>query len=198
MSSKGLAIALTGLLASVPLTVAAAEAAGPQPLVQTKTIALDSLADQHRGEMKWSHGAFLFQALGVGLPPTFYTLDREGRLVSSATASMPDVGHVVVIGFDRWDDNSIVFIGQADSAYGETVPFIGLISADARMQRVIRTAPYYPYMLTVAPDGTFWTLGYEGVNFDLRAPGSAQSGGYEAFRPRGQASWLGSSAIAVR
>lgn len=84
--------------------------------------------------MHWSHGAFLFQSVsgGAGLPPTFYTLDREGRLASSVTVSIPDVGSVIVTGRDRREDNSIVFIGQASSAYGQPTPFIGLISADGR------------------------------------------------------------------
>jgi hypothetical protein len=168
MTFKCLAVALAGLLAL--LILAAADAADPQLLVQTKTIALDPLADQHRGGMKWSHGAFLFQSGGAGLAPTFYTLDREGRLVSSVTASIPDAGYVSVGGCDRRGDNSIVFIGQARSAYGQPAPFIALISTDGRTERVISTAPYWPYMLTVAPDGTFWTLGFEMVNDKVSAP----------------------------
>ncbi len=171
MTSKGLAVALAGLLPFASI-IAAADASAPRRMVQTQTVALDQLTDQHRGDMHWSHGAFLFQSVsgGAGLPSTFYTLDREGRLVSSVTVSIPDAGAVIVTGRDRREDNSIVFIGQATSAYGQPVPFIGLISADGRTQQIIRTAPYWPYMLSIAPDGTFWTLGYEMVNFDPSAP----------------------------
>lgn len=91
-------------------------------------------------------------------------------MVSSVTVSIPDSAHVSVGGCDRRDDNSIVFIAQAFSAYGQPAPLIGLISADGRTERVIRTAPNYPYSLSVAPDGTFWTLGYEMVNHDTSAP----------------------------
>ncbi len=34
----------------------------------------------------------------------------------------------------------------------------------------MRTAPYWPYMLSIAPDGTFWTLGCEMVNDKVSAP----------------------------
>lgn len=168
MVFKRLAVALAGLLGLASL-IAATDAAGPLLMVQTNTIALDSLADQHRGEMKWIHGAFLFETGSAGLPPTFSTLDREGRFLSSVTVSIPDVGYVVAGSSERREDNSIVFVGQASSAYGQPAPLIGLISADGRTQRVIRTAPYWPYMLSVAPDGTFWTLGCEMVNYNVSA-----------------------------
>lgn len=170
MTFKRLAVALAALLALAPLMLVAADTAAPQLMVQTKTITLDPIADQTRGAMKWSHGAFLYVAFGPGDLP-FYTLDREGRLLSSATAVIPGSAHVSLGDFDRRDDSSIVFIGQAYSAYGEPAPFIALISTDGRTERVIRTAPYWPYMLSVAPDGTFWTLGYEMVNFDPSALG---------------------------
>jgi hypothetical protein len=76
MTFKCLAVALAGLL--VLLILAAGNAADPQLLVQTKTIALDPLADQHRGGMKWSHGAFLFQSGGEqgSLPPSTHWIGR--------------------------------------------------------------------------------------------------------------------------
>lgn len=76
MSSKHLPLTLSGLLGLASL-ITAADAAGPQLMVQTQTIALDPLTHQTRGGMRWSHGAFLFQTGGAGLPPTFYTLDRR-------------------------------------------------------------------------------------------------------------------------
>lgn len=168
MTFKRLSLAFSGLLALTQL-VAAADAVGPS-MTQINSIVLDSLTDQTRGSMKWSHGAFLFQNASGGGPPTFYTLDREGQLLSSATAAIPESAYVSVGTCDRWDDNSIVFIGQAWSAYGQPTPLIGLISSDGRTERVVRTAPYWPYMLSIAPDGTFWTLGYEMVNDKTSGP----------------------------
>ncbi|HTU43570.1 MAG TPA: hypothetical protein VMF91_00810 [Bryobacteraceae bacterium] len=148
----------------------AADAAGPT-IIQVKSIALDTLTDQTRGSIEWSHGGFLFQNVSGGGPPTFYTLDREGQLISEATPVMPESGYVSVSSCDRRDDNSIVFIGQAWSAHGQPASLIGLISADGTTERIIRTAPYHPYMLSIAPDGTFWTLGLEMVDRDISAPG---------------------------
>lgn len=173
MTLKASSLALSGLLALTRL-VTAADAAGPT-MSQIKSIALDSLTDQTRGSMKWSHGAFLFQNASRGGPPTFYTLDREGQLLSSATAAIPESASVSVDTCDRWDDNSLVFIGQAWSAYGQPAPLIGMISANGKTERVIRTAPYWPNMLSIAPDGTFWTLGYEMVNHKTSAPDSTRT-----------------------
>ena len=161
-------LALSGLLVLARL-VMAADAPGPVT-IQVKNIALDSLTDQSRGSMKWSHGAFLFQNVTEGGPPTFYTLDREGQLISEVTAAIPESAHISVGTCDRRDDNSIVFIGQAWSAYGQPTPLIGMISGGGKTERVIRTAPYWPYMLSIAADGIFWTLGYEMVNHKTSAP----------------------------
>lgn len=158
MTFKRLPVALSGLAAMASLTAVAADIAGPQLMVEAK-VALDSVADQHRGAPKWSHGAFLVQSVGPGgLPPAFYTLDREGRLLSSVTGVVPESAYVSVYGFDRRDDNSFVFIGETYSASGQRVPIIGLISGNGKTERVIRTAGYRPSMLGIAPDGTFWTL----------------------------------------
>lgn len=148
---------------------AAADPAGQHILVQTKSIDLDPPADPHRGGMYWSHGAFLFETVSFGLPPTFYTLDREGRLLSSVTLDIPESSNLWTSAFDREDDGSIIVAGGSYSAYGARAPFIALISADGRTERVIRTAPYHPHMLSVAPDGTFWTLGDETVNDNTSA-----------------------------
>ncbi len=113
MILKRFPVGLAGLLAIAPVMVAAAGGPVPQIMVESKTITLDPIADQTRGATKWSHGAFLFQTVGAGLPPTFYTLDREGRLIFSVTASIPDAGYVSAGHFERRDDNSIVFLGQA-------------------------------------------------------------------------------------
>jgi hypothetical protein len=167
MTLKRSSVLFSGLLLFAWLATAADAGPTMNPI---KSIVLDSLTDQARGSMKWSHGAFLFQNAGRGAPPTFYTLDREGKLISEATAAIPDSAYVSVGTCDRRDDNSIVFIGQAWSAYGQPAPLIGLISADGTTERVIRTAPYWPYMLSMTPDGTFWTLGYEMVNDKTSGP----------------------------
>jgi hypothetical protein len=161
---------VVGLLVFAHLLVAADDA-GPRA-IQMKRITLDTLTDQTRGSMKWSHGAFLFQTVSAGgRPPTFYTLGRDGVLLSETTPAVPDSEYVSVSSCDRWADNSIVFIGQAWSAYGQRTSLIGLLSADGATEKIIRTAPYHPYMLSIAPDGTFWTVGLEMVDRDISAPG---------------------------
>ncbi len=133
---------------------------------------LDLLADASHGALKWSHGAFLYMDFNSsGLPPTFHTLDGDGKLISSVTLNIPGAAHFWPGDFDRGSDGSIVFAGGSYSANGQAAPFIAWISPDGKTSRVIGTYPYHPSMISVAPDGTVWTVGCEMINHRSNAPG---------------------------
>ena len=157
-------LALAGLL---PMRAEIAESSRLFPI---STIALDGIGDLQHGQWKWSHGAFVY-ALGAGnLSPTFYTLNRQGKFVASMTPQIPDTTGVSLLDFDRTPDGSIVYTGQSASAYGEPQPFLVYLSPQGETTQVIATAPYWPYMLTAAPDGTVWTVGQEMIRHDSKAP----------------------------
>lgn len=162
--------AFPSVLALAGLLPRPAETAEPSRLSPASTVVLDGIGDLNHGHWKWHYGAFVY-ALGVGhLTPTFYTLNRNGKFVSSATPELTEVTGVSLADFDRAPDGSIVYTGQSASAYGEPQPFLVYLSPQGETAQVIPTAPYWPWMLTVAPDGTVWTVGYEMIHRDIRAP----------------------------
>ena len=162
--------AFPAVLALAVLLPRQAETAEPPSFTPTSTIALDGIGDLQQGQWKWSHGAFLHAVGAGGLSPTFYTLSREGRFVSSITPQISDTTAVSLIDFDRAPDGSIVYTGQSASAYGGPQPFLVYLSPTGETTHLIATAPYWPWMLTIAPDGTVWTVGFEMVRRQLRAP----------------------------
>ncbi len=155
------AYGLTGLLA-------ASDVPGRQLKLQGN-VNLDPIAEQTHGVLKWRNGAFLY--MDEASVPIFYTLDREGRLLSSATLEIPGASQVWGYHFDRGADGSVVFAGGVYSAYGQAAPLIAWISPDGHTERVIRTAPYFPHMISIAPDGTVWTVGCEMIDHKPDAPG---------------------------
>lgn len=172
MSGRRLSLVSSAMLAFACFA-GEADTSGIQLSPQTSTIALDPIADQTQGPMIWRRGSFVYRnsRSDAGGHPTFYILNREGGLVSSVTPSIPDAAQVWVSAFDRGADGAIVFSGGSNSPYGEGEPFIVSISPDGQTSRVIRTAPYWAYMLSVAPDGTIWTVGLEAINGKTNVPG---------------------------
>jgi hypothetical protein len=145
-----------------------ADAPGIQLVRESGSDTLHGIANTTHGAIKWSHGAFLY--MESGYPPAFYTLDREGNWIYSAAFRAPNGALAWSNDYDRETDGSIVLAGQYSSDQG-AVPFLAWISVDGKTQRLVPTTPYFPYMLSVAPDGTVWTIGHEMINGDPKAPG---------------------------
>ncbi len=170
MTTRRCLCALAGVFAFAWLSPMRGETSGPQLISQTPAVTLDCPGDISHGHWKWSHSAFVYALMAGGLSPTFYTLDREGKFVSSATPQIPDVTGVSLLDSDRATDGSIVYSGWSASAYGEVQPFLIYLSPEGQTTHIIPTAPYWPYMLAIAPDGTVWTIGEEMINHDPKDP----------------------------
>src|SRR5580658_5021230 len=104
-----------------------ADAPGIQLVRESGSDMLHGIANTTHGAMKWSHGAFLYK--DSTYPPAFYTLDREGNWISSATFRAPNEAQAWSYDFDRGTDGSIVLAGAYSSDQGH-VPFLAWISAD--------------------------------------------------------------------
>jgi hypothetical protein len=150
--------------------VAKADVPGIHLVRQGGTDHINSIDEQLRRQMTWSHGAYVFMDEVAGQPPVFYTLDRNGTWTDTAHFVNPEPTQFSAFSYDREADGTIVFSGQTSTAPRAESPFLAWTSADGHTQRMIRTGPYFPYRVSVAPDGTIWTLGYEMVNLEPKNP----------------------------
>jgi hypothetical protein len=160
-----------------------------QVLNAGENIVLDSALESTSGLLKWSHGGFLYVIPNQvqHRPPTFHSLDRSGKIVSTVDLQLPDSADTWFGGFDKANDGTIAFAGGTYSVDGKGAPLIALLSAETKAEQIIRTYPYYPHMIGFADDGSLWTLGCEMVNKSTSAPGlNLQAGVLRHFDKNGK------------
>lgn len=163
-------VLLSFCIAALTWMAAEADVAGIRLLRIGGTENINAIDEQlHRG-MKWSHGAYLVMDKIAGQPPAFYSLDRSGIWTNTAHFQNSELTQFGVFSYDRESDGTIVFSGETWIAPGVASPFLAWTSADGHTQRMVRTEPYFPYEVSVAPDGTIWTLGFEMVNLNPKDP----------------------------
>jgi hypothetical protein len=163
-------VLLSFCIAALTWIAAKADVAGIRLLRIGRTEDISAIDEQmHRG-MKWSHGAYLVMDEIAGQPPIFYSVDRSGIWTDTARFENSEPTQFGVFSYDREADGTIVFSGETWIAPRVASPFLAWTSADGQTQRMMRTDPYFPYEVSVAPDGTIWTLGFEMVNLDPKDP----------------------------
>jgi len=143
-----------------------ADEAGIHLVRQGGTDRINSLDDQLSLVMKWSHGGYLVVDQVAGSPPVFYSLDRDGIWTATAQFRNPDPTRFSMSAWDRQSDGTIVFSGQTETSPRVVSPFIAFTSPDGATQRMIRTDRYFPYEVAIAPDDSFWTLGFQMADFN--------------------------------
>ncbi len=148
--------------------VAKADGPGIHLVRQSSTDRIDEI--NGHWVYRWRCGAYLLIDGMGGMPPVFYTLNREGRWTDTAQFRNPESTNFYTFDYDREADGTIVFSGQTETEPRVVAPFLAWTSADGKIQHLVRTGHYFPYKLAVAPDGTIWTLGYEMVNLDHEDP----------------------------
>ena len=147
-----------GFFAGFGLAFAAFGAGSDIEWVSTQKITMPGQVSY--GLEKWRHGHLISVDTGVVDSATFVVSDAEdsGTVFSF---SLPNTTRTWIDGFDLDARGAVVFCGQSYSYDGRLVPFIGIREPAADEIRVIRTHPYYPKTISVAPDGTLWTSGIE-------------------------------------
>jgi len=109
----------------------------------------------------WGGNGLLVADGPLASPNIFMAFDREGRQVFGAGFSIAGAYDTRIRGFARGADGTVAACGISYAGDGRNAPFISWISADGNSQQVIRTEPYTANLITVAPDGTLWTVGME-------------------------------------
>ena len=170
--------AMLGLLTAI-LVSASTGSQNSRDLQLVSAVKVDSAASPDAGfigRWKWRHGTYLVVSRADPAFPSFFTIDRQGSMSSEFSIRPPGASRLWVSDFDRLSDGTAVFCGGAYSETGQLAPFLAWMSPDGNSIRVVRTDPYWANMLSVAPDGTVWTVGEERINGHIDAPGSNPNG----------------------
>lgn len=93
--------------------------------------------------------------------PLLYRIDEEGK-TESIRFSIPECRLIYVYGMAGARDGSLAVAGHAYSADGRTVGFLARISPDRKSQTVTQLPLYLPEVVSLAGDGTAWTIGKVG------------------------------------
>ena len=111
-----------------------------------------------RGVSKWRHNSYI-RFGDDHAAPSFYTFDANGNFVSKTVITIPEAIRIEIGDFDRGEDASIVFCALAFTGEGKQASFIGWITPDGTQSRLVRTTPYAPFKISLAADGSVWTVG---------------------------------------
>lgn len=138
----------------------AALAAGTDiQLVSTQKVTMPHQAVY--GLEKWRHGHVITVDTGVTDSATFIVASPQANDRVVFSFSPENATRTWISDYDLDARGAVVFCGQSYSSDGRLAPFIGLREPAAAEIRVIRTYPYHPKVISVAPDGTIWTAGVE-------------------------------------
>jgi len=103
----------------------------------------------------------------------------------------PITARLWVRGYHRDYAGNLVAAGHAYSTDGKLALFIAIKSPKSADVQLIRTYPYWPAMLAIAPDGTIWTTGIEMTyERELTGPGVNSNGCSPALRSNRKAARL--------
>ena len=99
--------------------------------------------------------------------PIVRIFDSGGKLTSVIPVTIPESDWIGVRGAAHGLNGVTAICGYAKDRNAHAAGFIALAlnSNDGTLQRVIRTEPYWPSAVTIAPDGSIWTKGAEFEGF---------------------------------
>jgi hypothetical protein len=116
-----------------------------------------SILSPMKGHMRWTGNQLVGCDYCDGAP-ILWTVDKLGNRQTVAL-SVPGADYLRVMDLASGPDGSLAAVGMAISGDSRMGTFIAKISPDRSRQVVTRVWPYGPQAVTVAPDGTIWTIG---------------------------------------
>ncbi|HXG35066.1 MAG TPA: hypothetical protein VNJ11_17000 [Bryobacteraceae bacterium] len=93
--------------------------------------------------------------------PVVKLFGRDGYLKRRVPIAIEGAARVNVYAVAHGRDGSVAATGSAYSSDGRGAVWLALTAPDGNTQRVIRTNPFVPWQIAIAPDGACWAAGYE-------------------------------------
>ena len=141
----------------------------------------------HYGFDKWTKGTYLRIDRSQLSEPSFYLFDKQGRQIATFSFAIPNADRIEVHDFDVAPDHSVVLCGDSFSRDGKPAYFVARVSPTVQQTKILRTTPYWPFLVSVAPDNSIWTIGPQEI-FDTDGHSSrtdSQANVLRHFNPDG-------------
>ncbi len=111
---------------------------------------------------RWSNGAVIAIEGQTTLAPTLHIFDAHGNYLRTVPFTLDGATWLLVRGYSSGPDGTIALCGEAKDAQGQVEHFLAILPPDQLTgPKIVRTYPYSPAAVAVAPDGTIWTMGIE-------------------------------------
>jgi hypothetical protein len=119
---------------------------------------------------RWEGNGLIGYIQNHSSAPIIFTINSEGRR-DETLFTFPDAGLINISDVASSGAGEIALIGSAYTSDSRGTTFIARISADRQHQTVTRVWPYCPMAVTLASDGTIWTIGHlkDDENTTIRA-----------------------------
>ncbi len=111
---------------------------------------------------QWSNGAVVAIEGQTTLAPTLHIFDVHGNYLRTVPFTLDGATWLVVRGYSSGPDGTIALCGEAKDAQAQVEHFVAILPPDQLTRpKIVRTYPYSPAAVAIAPDGTIWTMGIE-------------------------------------
>jgi hypothetical protein len=160
-------------------------AQGPNRPVRFRAVGDIQVTHKFEAIPKWSGNALVSVEGSPSASPLVWIFDQEGRQIAQITVSIPDANYIEVRDAAHGVNGLTAICGAANDSAGHRAGFLALVSADGKMKSLIRTEPYSPTAVVIAPDDSIWMKGVEYLPVE-RKPSKTQNGILRHFDESGK------------
>lgn len=109
----------------------------------------------------WSGGYLLPIENNDSATPVIHAFDDTGREDTPFVFSLPGTKWTRIEGVARGTEGTYAIAGRAYDQEGRGGGFISVVSPNRQAVTTVRTYPFSPHPIAIAPDGTIWVQGME-------------------------------------
>jgi len=120
---------------------------------------------------RWSSGGLQAFQSNQTAAPLLISFDDTGKQSWAHNFSIPGAEVIDIADFSRGAGGNFAVCGSAFDHAGRGSGFFSIINPSGETSLIVRTDPYTPFLVALAPDSTIWTVGMELSNRSETGPG---------------------------